>query len=84
MRSKHCWREHILTSLPPLPDRSEIHRRLELIFPAGLTNRNYLTREMAASTVFVMLYVGAVDGTDYHVKPDQITRMPRNGRWLRT
>ena len=61
--------------LPPLLSRSEIHTRLNLIFPAGLTNRNYVTREMAASTVFVMLYLGAIEGSDYHVRPDQITRM---------
>lgn len=61
--------------LPPLLDRSGVRARLEAIFPEGLPNRNYLIREMAASTVFVMLYLGAVDGADYYVKPDQVTRM---------
>jgi hypothetical protein len=64
-----------MTTLPPLLGRSEIHARLEKIFPPGLTNRNYITREMAASTVFVMLYLGAIDGADYYVRPDQVTRM---------
>ncbi|MFP3940778.1 MAG: BsuBI/PstI family type II restriction endonuclease [Thermoanaerobaculia bacterium] len=64
-----------MTKLPPLPDRPEIRTRLESIFPEGVVNRNYVTREMAASTVFVMLYLGAVEGTDYYVKPDQVTRM---------
>lgn len=64
-----------MTKLPPLPDRSEIRTRLEAIFPEGVPNRNYVTREMAASTVFVLLYLGAVEGEDYHVKPDQVTRM---------
>ncbi len=64
-----------MKTLPPLPDRSEIRNRLEAIFPEGMPNRNYLTREMAASTVFVMLYLGAIDGADYYVKPDQVTRM---------
>ena len=61
--------------LPPLLDRPEVRARLEAIFPEGTLNRNYLIREMAASTVFVMLYLGAVDGADYYVKPDQVTRM---------
>lgn len=30
---------------------------------------------MAASTVFVMLYLGAIEGGDYFVKPDQVVRM---------
>jgi hypothetical protein len=64
-----------VTKLPPLPDRLEIRARLEAIFPEGVPNRNYVTREMAASTVFVMLYLGAVEGADYYVKPDQVTRM---------
>lgn len=64
-----------MPTFPSLPDRAEIRRRLELIFPEGLTNRNYVVREMAASTVFVMLYLGAVEGADYYIKPDQVTRM---------
>lgn len=62
-------------SLPPLPPVSEIHERLQAIFPEGTPNRNYVTREMAAKTVFVMLYVGAVEGADRWVRPDQVTRM---------
>lgn len=64
-----------MTTWPQLLDRSAIRNRLEQIFPQGLTNRNYVIREMAASTVFVMLYLGAVEGNDYYVRPDQITRM---------
>lgn len=30
---------------------------------------------MAASTVFTMLYLGAVEGLGYYLKPDQVTRM---------
>ncbi len=45
------------------------------VFPPGLPNRNYVTREMAASTVLTMLYLGAVEGLDYYLKPDQVTRM---------
>ena len=48
--------------LPPLSDVPEIRRRLQEIFPEGTANRNYVTREIAAKTVFVMLYAGAVEG----------------------
>ena len=62
-------------SLPPLLSVNEIRRRLQIVFPEGTENRNYVTREMAAKTVFVMVYVGAVDGEKRWVRPDQITRM---------
>ncbi|MCY4095754.1 MAG: BsuBI/PstI family type II restriction endonuclease [Gammaproteobacteria bacterium] len=62
-------------SLPLLLSASDIRKRLQIIFPDGIENRNYVTREMAAKTVFVMLYVGAVVGEKRWVRPDQITRM---------
>jgi hypothetical protein len=40
---------------------------LAVIFPEGIPNRLYFTREMAAKVVFVLLYVGAIE---------------RLGRWL--
>ena len=46
-------------ALPPLLTVPDIQERLQTIFPEGTENRNYVTREMAARTVFVMLYVGA-------------------------
>ena len=61
--------------LPPLLSVPEIHERLKTIFPEGTANRNYVTREIAAKTVFVMLYVGAVESAGYWVRPDQVTRM---------
>ena len=48
----------------PLPDLlpiSEIRSRLAVIFPEGTPSRIYLTREMAAKVVFVMLYAGALE-----------------------
>ena len=42
----------------PLLTVAVIHERLQQVFPEGTGNRNYLTREMAAKTVFVMLYAG--------------------------
>lgn len=61
--------------LPPLLQISDIHQRLQSIFPEGTPNRNYVTREMAAKTIFVMLYVGAVESAESWVRPDQVTRM---------
>ena len=56
--------------LPPLPAVTDIHERLQAIFPEGTSNRNHVTREIAAKTVFVMLYIGAVEGTERWLRPD--------------
>jgi hypothetical protein len=61
--------------LPPVLSVSDIHGRLQEIFPEGTPNRNHCVREIAARTVFVMLYVGAVEGGDIWLRPDQVTRM---------
>ena len=61
--------------LPPLLPVSDIHERLQAIFPDGTANRNYVTREIAAKTVFVMLYIGAVEDAGCWLRPDQVTRM---------
>lgn len=62
-------------SLPDLPSLDTITARLAMIFPEGMEHRGYLTREIAAKTVFVMLYVGAVEGAQRWVRPDQVTKM---------
>lgn len=62
-------------SYPSLLPVSDIHDRLRVIFPHGTPKRNYVTREIAAKTVFVMLYLGALDGTGRWLRPDQVTRM---------
>jgi len=64
-----------MMALPPLLPVPEIHERLQTIFPEGTENRNYVTREMAAKTVFVMLYIGAIEGAGCWLRPDQVTRM---------
>ncbi len=61
--------------LPPLLDIPEIHRRLLQIFPEAMPQRNYCTREMAARTVFVMLYIGAIEGTGRWMAPKHVYRM---------
>ncbi len=62
-------------ALPALLPVPEIHERLGTIFPEGTAHRNFLIREMAAKTVFTMLYVGALHGTGCWLRPDQVTRM---------
>ena len=64
-----------MMALPPLLPVPDIHERLQAIFPDGTANRNYVTREIAAKTVFVMLYIGAVEDAERWVRPDQVTRM---------
>ncbi len=61
--------------LPSLPTIKEIEARLKLVFPEGTENRNYVTREMAARTVYVMLYAGAVEGADRWIRPSQVYLM---------
>ncbi len=60
---------------PPLLDVDEIRRRLQDIFPEGTPQRGYCTREMAARTIFVMLYVGAIEGSGVWMGPKHVYRM---------
>ena len=62
-------------TLPALLSVPEIHKRLQTIFPEGSPNRANCTWEIAAKTVFVMLYVGTIEGDDIWLRPDQVTRM---------
>lgn len=62
-------------TLPALLPWKEIHAHLPEIFPEGLVNREHCIWEIAAKTIFVMLYAGAVEGQDRWIRPDQVTRM---------
>lgn len=62
-------------NFPPLLPVPNIQERLLKIFPEGTEHRNYVVREMAAKTVFVMLYAGAVEGEERWIRPSQITDM---------
>jgi hypothetical protein len=62
-------------STPPPAAWKEIQERLEEIFPPGTAGREHATWSIAAKTIFVMLYVGAVEGNDRWLRPDQVTRM---------
>lgn len=64
-----------MPQLPALLSVPAVQERLQQIFPEGVSNRDYVTREMAAKAVFVMLYVGAIEGNDRWIRPDQVTRM---------
>jgi hypothetical protein len=62
-------------SLAPYIDRKTIHERLKAVFPEGVPQRTYCVREAAASTVFTMLYMGAIEGSGEWAAPKQIVRM---------
>jgi hypothetical protein len=61
-----------LCAIPPLHIIAE---RLPRIFPEGTEHRNYVVREMAARTIYVMFYAGAVEGSDDWIRPSQVTDM---------
>jgi hypothetical protein len=62
-------------ALPPYVPRDLVAARLPLIFPPGTPNRSYCVRELAASTVFAALYIGAVEGSGLHLGPVHVYRM---------
>ncbi|HEU4555552.1 MAG TPA: BsuBI/PstI family type II restriction endonuclease [Chitinophaga sp.] len=71
-------------TLPPYVTREEIFRRLPLIFPPGTPNRSYCIRELAASTIFAMLYIGAVEGAGVYLGPKHVYRMTHEHAVLHT
>jgi hypothetical protein len=65
----------MIEGLPPYAARELVAERLPLIFPDGIPNRVYCTRELAASTVFAALYIGAVEGSGRFLGPIHVYRM---------
>jgi hypothetical protein len=65
----------LTAALPAHVPLDRVQARLPVIFPLGTPNRAYLVRDIAARTVFVALYVGAVEGADRWFRPNQVTRM---------
>jgi hypothetical protein len=57
-----------------LPDRALCQERLGLIFPEALAQRGRLTNQLAASAVFVCLYVDAVAG-ESQLRPSMVLWM---------
>ena len=64
-----------MPSLPLYVTREQVAERLPLIFPEGTPNRTYCVRELAASTVFAALYIGAVEGSGRYLGPVHVYRM---------
>jgi len=64
-----------MAPLPPYLSRELILDRLPLIFPEGTPNRTYCVRELAASTVFAAMYIGAIEGTERFLGPVHVYRM---------
>lgn len=62
-------------TLPPYVTRDLVEERLPLIFPEGIPNRTYCVRQLSASTVFAMIYIGAVQGTGRYLGPIHVYRM---------
>ena len=64
-----------MAGLPPYVSREVVGERLALIFPEGTPNRTYCVRELAASTAFAALYLGAIEGTNRFLGPVHVYRM---------
>lgn len=64
-----------IVQLPNLSTREEILKRLEKIFPLGTPQRSFCVRELSASTIFTMLYIGAVEGAGIYLSPKHVYRM---------
>jgi hypothetical protein len=64
-----------MVDLPPYVTREVIAERLPLIFPEGTEHRKYCIRELAASTVFAALYIGAIEGANRYFGPVHVYRM---------
>lgn len=64
-----------MTDLPPLLTREQIRARLPEIFPDGIPRRNHAIGPAAAATIFVALYIDAVEGGSEVLQPKPIYRM---------
>lgn len=73
-----------MPDFPPYATKALIAERLPIIFPDGIDNRIYCTRDMAASTVFAMIYVGAVEGAGRYLGPVHVYRMSNEQAALTT
>jgi BsuBI/PstI restriction endonuclease domain/BsuBI/PstI restriction endonuclease HTH domain len=62
-------------TLPALLSWERVQERLQVIFPEGTAHRGYVTRDLAASTVFVALYIGAIEGSGVFLAPKHVYRM---------
>jgi hypothetical protein len=65
----------MMNNFPPYVSREIILERLPKIFPVGTLNRNYLIRELSASSIFCFLYIGAVEKNEIYLGPAHVYRM---------
>ena len=68
-------RDDVMSGLPAYVPKEIVSERLPLIFPQGTPNRTYCVRDLAASTVFTALYIGAVEGSGQYLGPVHVYRM---------
>lgn len=64
-----------MTDLLPLLNRDQVRERLLEIFPEGTAYRADTTNQTAAATVFVALYIGAIEGSGQLLGPKHVYRM---------
>ena len=64
-----------MTNLPALLNRGQVRERLLEVFPAGTPYRTDTTNQTAAATVFVALYIGAIEGSNQLLGPKHVYRM---------
>lgn len=57
-----------------LPSRALCQERLRFIFPEQLPHRGRLTNQLAASAIFVCLYVGSIEG-ERRIRPSMVLWM---------
>lgn len=61
--------------LPPHVSLDVVSDRLERIFPTGSPSADIAARPATAKTVFVLLYIGAIDGTERWLAPKHVYSM---------
>ncbi len=64
-----------MSPLPTYVSREQVAERLPIIFPEGTPNRTYCIRQLAASTVFTALYIGAIANLQRFLAPKHVYRM---------
>ncbi|AGB02290.1 BsuBI/PstI family type II restriction endonuclease [Methanoregula formicica] len=62
-------------SLPSLPSIDVINQRLPLIFPMDTEHRSQIIGKMAVRTIFVMFYIGAIEGRNEWFQPAHVLNM---------
>lgn len=71
------------TPLPLLPSMDLIKQRLPLIFPIDTEHRSQIVGKMSARTIYVMFYIGAIEGRNGWLSPAHVLNMD-DGRASRT